>query len=282
MAGPKFLLVYDAEEESSIDRDDLHDASAKVPIRHGTRQFSEEMAKLVQSGATFEKCLFFAHGNPGAVLFNHTDWNIHNFSEVLDGTGYERLFPTYSRIYFDGCNVAEGNEGWTFLELVGKTFLKNSGGVVSGYIGKGIGFWHHGIVHMPIPFINPDEGQRRVFFGAGGEIKEWIDEIGAELYPIAVKPLSRATLKVTVPPRTYDNILLPVLERRIRNGREALARNAFLEKFFSQLESFDARAILAKLELHRGDKLTQAFRYHLSAATRMKLLGILRDRAGMP
>jgi hypothetical protein len=279
------LFIVDADESAFADPP-LASKRFDIPIKRGTKQLVEELDKLVSKGETFKRALFFTHGDPGLIIFNKTS-NITS-GNILDifepQKQYERLFPEYSRIYFDGCRVAAGIEGWAFPEAIGKVFLKLKGGLTSGFIGWGVGIWYVGTLHTPIPVINPTEGERQVFFGPGGEVIETEDEIGTRInYPVpTVKRLSQATLHIPVPPRTYDNVLMPILERHIRydNPRAIRERVEALEKFFRQLESGDARALLTKLQLHRTDKLSRAFRHNLSTATRANLLQILRDRAG--
>jgi hypothetical protein len=278
----RLLLVYDENEEGFVGRRQIQKASERVAVK-GTKQLAEQLQKLILAGATFSRALFFTHGASGEIHFDRgtSILSIHNFEDVLDRQDYDRLFPEYSRIYFDGCNVAAGQEGWSFLTLVGKKFLRQKGGLTSGFIGKGVGLWWFGIVHTPIPMLNPDEGERHVFFGPGGEVMAWEDEIGAHLsVGPGVKPLPHGTLRVSVPPLQYDAVLLPILERHIRfdDVHSQFARVKLLERFFGALESADARALLARLELHTSDRLSRAFSYYLSSPTRIRLLGILRDR----
>jgi hypothetical protein len=42
-----------------------------------------------------------------------------------------------ARVYFNGCNVAEGHEGWKFLEAAAATFLTSVGGEVFGQTSLG-------------------------------------------------------------------------------------------------------------------------------------------------
>jgi hypothetical protein len=47
---------------------------------------------------------------------------------IRPGAKYSRLFPFYTRIYFDGCGVGRGNAGTEFLGAVGNILLSMGGG----------------------------------------------------------------------------------------------------------------------------------------------------------
>ena len=110
---------------------------------------------LVKDGMTFSKALWYAHGAGGRIkiggdiLFD-TTWHAY------EGKGYHKLFPSDdSRMGFNGCNVADGDDGWNFLEQVGKIFFRR-GGTVFGYTSVGIAlpynqfFWPQsgGVYHL--------------------------------------------------------------------------------------------------------------------------------------
>ena len=59
-------------------------------------------------------------------------------------------------MYFGGCNVAEGDAGWQFLEAAGRVFLRSAGGVVFGHDSAGLAVR----LRAPIPGL----------FGAVGEV----------------------------------------------------------------------------------------------------------------
>jgi hypothetical protein len=94
----------------------------------------------------FNRVLFQTHGDAGLAWFGNDE--IHDYSwKWFENKGYEKLFPTYSRIYFDGCDIADGKEGVKFLRAAGRVFLKGQGGEVVGWTSFGLGL--PGIV----PFI---------------------------------------------------------------------------------------------------------------------------------
>lgn len=162
------LYIYD--KSSNIDRsqadgrfgpgDDVVTAAVE-----STEQLTSELKRLASLSATFDRVLFQTHGNKGMIFFGDTAVKADDFSGIVDGS--EVMFPTWTRVYFDGCNVADGDEGWVFLEAVGKALLKKAGGAAYGWTSAGIGLpgW--------IPFIGGHTGHpfgdvRLVSFGAGG------------------------------------------------------------------------------------------------------------------
>jgi len=103
---------------------------------------------LIESGKIFERAVFTTHGQAGQINFNHQGINAHVLYKLINAYRFDRLFPVKNaRMYFDGCNVADGDDGWSFLEAAARTFFRSWGGNVFGWTSKGLG--------MPsvIPFI---------------------------------------------------------------------------------------------------------------------------------
>lgn len=96
-----------------------------------------------------------------------------------------------------------------------------------------------------------------------------------------VKPLEAGTLNVPVQYPSVDSYLLPILAQRFRANDVAGfgGRVQKLEQIFGEMEREQAQKLLLRLELrHAGDKVSEYFHDHLSTATRVKLVGILRNR----
>ena len=79
------------------------------------------------------------------------------------------MFPSFTKIYFDGCSVGADDEGTEFLLAVGGTLLRSGGGVVSGYTSPGYGlngwapFYAGHTIHV--------SGSLKVlYFGPGGRL----------------------------------------------------------------------------------------------------------------
>ncbi len=109
-------------------------------IGDGIAQFKSELDRLLASGKIFQKCVFTTHGNEGAIFFNHQRITAYELYRNFNAPHYERLFPFKDvKLYFDGCNVAGGEDGWKFLEAAPRTFLREGGGHAMGWTSAGLG-----------------------------------------------------------------------------------------------------------------------------------------------
>lgn len=144
------LYVYDSSTE-----EDRSQASGRFGASDGVRSYGVDskaalrfiLDRLVAEKAYFSRLLVQCHGGPGNLkIAGGSIWDT-TLRDDFTGRGYEGLFPLYTRIYFDGCNVAEGSLGTDFLAAVGKLFLRRGGGEVIGWTSAGYGMsgW--------IPFI---------------------------------------------------------------------------------------------------------------------------------
>src|SRR5262245_10767836 len=151
----KKLYIYD--QTSSIDRSQASgrfdaDEAITFPVSGGITQLRKLLDALVANGATFDRVLFQTHGGPGRILFGAE--RLTKETLKTDFAGYTGLFPTYTRIYFDGCNVAEGGDGTDFLIAAGYVFLKVGGGETFGWVNVGHGlpgwvpFWGGHTIHF--------------------------------------------------------------------------------------------------------------------------------------
>jgi hypothetical protein len=90
----------------------------------------------------FHNAVFTTHGNSGSISFGQGRKFIdaHELYTGFYHSGFERLFPfTDAKMYFAGCNVADGAEGWNFLKAAALTFLRYAGGSALGWTSKGMG-----------------------------------------------------------------------------------------------------------------------------------------------
>ena len=96
-----------------------------------------------------------------------------DISSIFGGVDYRRIFPSFTRVYFDGCNVAEGNYGWLFLQEIAKA-LCGAGGVVFGWTSKGyaLSAWGHTAPHK---WFHPWGKVRYVVAKPGGVIDDMFD-----------------------------------------------------------------------------------------------------------
>lgn len=110
-------------------------ADKKLPINGGLADLEAQFDKLVSNGDTFETILFSSHGKSGQVDFDDDKWvHTETNADSLFNPKYSALFPRAGYIIFDGCNVAEGENGATFLKRMGSSFFRYSGGFVTGPI----------------------------------------------------------------------------------------------------------------------------------------------------
>jgi hypothetical protein len=164
------LYVYDSS--SDIDRNQEKVRFSKqeglVTLGVGSRaELLRGLDGLVANGNTFTRVLFQTHGHSGGIWFGDDFITSYAFATPDFLGKYERLFPNRTKMYFDGCNVAAGDDGWNFLAESGRVLLRLGGGITMGYTSLGIA--------MPsfVPFISGHTvhltgNLRAIQFGAGG------------------------------------------------------------------------------------------------------------------
>lgn len=116
-----------------------HD-TISIRIDEGKQQLKRELDKLLKEGKIFQKAVFTTHGNSGAIWLAADMVSPVTWYQDFHSHQYERLFPfRNARMYFDGCNVAAGDDGWKFLEAAARTFFRYAGGNVFGWTSAGFG-----------------------------------------------------------------------------------------------------------------------------------------------
>lgn len=110
-------------------------------------ELQPRLDRLLGAGFVFDRILFETHGSPGRIYFGNT--HIHaGYWQSARGRWNQLVTPN-ARIYFNGCNVAEGNDGWAFLEAAAGTFMTSGGGEVFGQTSRGFGNPFNGhVVHL--------------------------------------------------------------------------------------------------------------------------------------
>jgi hypothetical protein len=175
MASFRKLFIYDTGDEDNREqaegRFDKSDDLVPVPCA-SQAELEVGLDKLLKEGKVFNRVLFQTHGRAGALRFGDDEHKdaIYNVTFQFNWAkkGYDALFPVYTKIYFDGCNVGEGDEGTDFMEAAGGCFLKRAGGEVKAFINPGYG------MSLWIPFlgghtIHFHNGLKVFFFNAGGK-----------------------------------------------------------------------------------------------------------------
>lgn len=162
------LHIYDCTDSSITHTAMVRNEGRRLPV--GT---AEELVRGLDSfltdGRTFDRILFETHGAPGQISLDgksiSADW-----WRPLKSRGYSRLTTGNARIYFNGCNVAAGRSGWTFLEAVAAVFLAPGGGEVFAHTSVGAGW---GITGHTYHFWG---STRRVMMGNDGRIMERFEQ----------------------------------------------------------------------------------------------------------
>ena len=142
------------------------------PLPVGSSQeLRDRLDDLVAKGLVFARMLVQTHGEPGEIRFGEyphgTTIYWRNWETDFSNRNYEKLFPTFAKIYFDGCNVAQTDSGSKFLIAAGRVFLKGMGGVVSGWTDYGWGYpgW---VPFIGGPTIHPGGTFKEFTFRPGG------------------------------------------------------------------------------------------------------------------
>jgi hypothetical protein len=122
----------------------------QLPIRNGLVGLLNALDDLVSKRREFARCIFETHGESGTIYFGRERITGDTFRTFYNKRGYEKLFPyLWSRIYFNGCNIADIPNGWDFLDGAGSVFLKLGGGSTFAQteVGRPVIFTGH-VVHF--------------------------------------------------------------------------------------------------------------------------------------
>jgi hypothetical protein len=145
--GSTLLHIYDADDFSidltaSVRRNSpftsMLDRVHAVPVHGGFEGLFRALDDLVKDGRRFSRALFETHGSTGKIYFGGDEISGRTFKLSFAGRSYHTIFPFMNtRIYFNGCNVADEPEGWDFLDSAGGLFLRTGGGVTFAQTGLG-------------------------------------------------------------------------------------------------------------------------------------------------
>lgn len=169
------LAIYDADDSSCRSFGENRDASRKLAISGGVAALKNSWDGFVKSpGGPYSRVVFDTHGNKGMIFFKHEAVLWGDVSRIFGGVDYGRIFPSFTRVYFDGCNVAEGDFGWLFLQEIAKALCGKGGGVVFGWTSKGyaLSVWGHTAPHK---WFHPWGKVRYVVAKPGGFIDDMFD-----------------------------------------------------------------------------------------------------------
>jgi len=130
---PLLLHIYDATDRTTrltswLRRNSFGANVYPLPIEDGLAGLMRALDKLAAERRTFQHCLFETHGNVGMIFFKGEFLDGQRLTVFFGGRGYEAIFPRRSRIYFNGCNIADDDKGWDLLDAAGQMFLRLGGG----------------------------------------------------------------------------------------------------------------------------------------------------------
>jgi hypothetical protein len=168
------LYIYD--QSSEIDRKQAagrfkdDDDVLTIGVSLGVKNLMKVFDQLLGSNQTFNRVVIQTHGGPGKIYFGNEFVDSNVWKGSFYGLNYDKLFPKFTRMYFDGCNVAAGGAGTNFLIAAGYVFLGSGGGDAFGWknIGLGLPGWLPGIGGHTVHFGGSDNFKRIRFFKGGG------------------------------------------------------------------------------------------------------------------
>jgi hypothetical protein len=139
MAIGDLLSIYDADDKHIRNFGEHRDAERKLAITGGLKGLVESWGEFIKSpGGFYNRIVFDTHGNSGRIFFTDEAMYWGGVRDIFGRYNYNKIFPIYTKIYFSGCNVAEGDDGWLFLQEIAKQLCRSGGGVVIGYTSLGI------------------------------------------------------------------------------------------------------------------------------------------------
>ena len=148
-------------------------ARSEDRIKKSVKTFSEmrnALDDLLAANTVIDRLLIETHGSPGRISLGGSSVNHTVIDNWFANRGYERMFSGSANIVFNGCNVAEGDDGWRFLEKFGNALLKLNGGQVTGWTSAGFSSPFDGhVIHLW-------GDARTLFFAPGGSISERFEQ----------------------------------------------------------------------------------------------------------
>jgi hypothetical protein len=180
------LFLYDGDMNWFAQSAPRIGADLSVGVKGGVIGLKNLFDRFVGEGKTFKRAVFETHGQPGGIVFGEEKNNCLIDADVLSDTfaRYGALFPRFGRIYFSGCNVADKDEGWKFLETAGKVFFQRGGGITFGWTSAGFAVGSNLVRLLSSPVsmlatsgkvLHPWGDARYVWTIAGGQtVQRWV------------------------------------------------------------------------------------------------------------
>ncbi len=100
----------------------------------------DQLVSLLNQGTRLKSLVFVSHGRPGAIRIDDDTVDAKSLTNFFSNHSLQWLMAESGKVYFAGCNVADEEAGWKFLEAAAQVFLSGSGGKAFGWTSYGFGF----------------------------------------------------------------------------------------------------------------------------------------------
>ena len=132
-----FLHIIDNNDASIRETSAARSDSGRVILcSQSVAEVTAALDRFVAENRRFDRILFETHGGPGRILFGSESLTGEWMRSNWGGRNYGQLSLGWTRIYFNGCNVAAEERGWQFLEATANLFLNR--GEVFGHTSIGM------------------------------------------------------------------------------------------------------------------------------------------------
>lgn len=139
--GPEHVIMY-SDHEGNSDIEEAYTKSrrsvpnATVYGAQSVQDFVNLLAKYRDGGRHMSALEFNTHGGPGIVQLGNEVLKVADLRKIA-GRGYHTAFAAGAKVFFHGCNVAEGTMGNEFLITFGEVLLRGGGGSVGASTSRG-------------------------------------------------------------------------------------------------------------------------------------------------
>jgi hypothetical protein len=99
----------------------------------------DQLVSLLNQGTRLKSLVFVSHGKAGAIRIDRDTVDATSLRNIFGNHSLQWLMAETGRVYFAGCNVADKEAGWQFLEAAAHVFLTGSGGAAFGWDSYGFG-----------------------------------------------------------------------------------------------------------------------------------------------
>ena len=131
------LYFYDSTDSRKTREAQAVGRDQNYTVR-GVTGFGEVLTSLdeyISQNLSFSTIYFGTHGTPGSMFLPNGSLTTTNASSLATRSN---IFGDQRRVLFLGCSVAEGDDGWRFLDAIGRYFVRDGlvGGSTSSTFGE--------------------------------------------------------------------------------------------------------------------------------------------------